>query len=68
MEIVVIVAVADSSFLVALFLPYDTNHERAKELFMEADTVIVPYEILIEILTVLFYKENAELVRAVYRL
>ncbi len=59
-------AVADSSFLVALFLPYDTNHERAKELFMKADTVIIPYEILIETLTVLLYKENAEFMKAVY--
>jgi len=59
-------AVADSSFLVALFLPYDTNHEKAKELFTETDTVIIPYEILIETLTVLLYKENAEFVRVVY--
>jgi len=61
-------AVADSSFLVALFLPYDVNHEKAKELFKESESVIIPFEILIETLTVLLYKENIEFVRNVYEL
>jgi predicted nucleic acid-binding protein len=61
-------AVADSSFLVALFLPYDINHEKAKELFKNTDYVIVPYEILMETLTVLLHKEDIELVRTVHEL
>jgi len=47
--------VTDSSFLVALFLPYDINHEKAMELFQEVESIVIPYEILIETLTVLLY-------------
>ncbi|MBO8183579.1 MAG: PIN domain-containing protein [Archaeoglobus sp.] len=47
-------------------MPYDTNHEGAKELFTETDTIIIPYEILIETLTVLLYKEGPEFTRAIY--
>jgi|Deesub1362B_J571_1020462.scaffolds.fasta_scaffold01319_3 predicted nucleic acid-binding protein len=59
-------AVADSSFLVALFLPYDANHEKAKELFQEVENIVIPYEILIETLAVLLYRESIEFVRDVY--
>ncbi len=61
-------AVVDSSFLVALFLPYDINHEKAVDEFSKAESLVIPYEILMETLTVLLYKEGIEFVREVYDL
>ncbi len=63
-------AVADSSFLVALFLKYDINHENAKKIYSEilkqGELIFIPYEILIETLTVLLYKEGIDFVKEVY--
>ena len=53
--------IADSSFLVSLFLPFDVNHEKAKKQFVEVkDKIFIPNIILYETLTVLTYKGSPE--------
>jgi len=39
-----------------------------RQLLKESESVIIPFEILIETLTVLLYKENVEFVKDVYEL
>ncbi|MBU0527626.1 PIN domain-containing protein [Candidatus Micrarchaeota archaeon] len=49
--------VADSSFLVSLFLPNDINHSEAKEIFTKTtDKIFISNIILYETLTVINYK------------
>ncbi|MCD6482812.1 MAG: PIN domain-containing protein [Candidatus Aenigmarchaeota archaeon] len=52
--------VVDSSFLVALFLPEDVNHKKAKEIFEKEDLFMVPFDIIKETLTVITYKKGIE--------
>lgn len=56
----ILLKVADSSFLVALFLPEDVNHKKAKEIFEKEDLLIVPFDIIKETLTVITYKRGIE--------
>ncbi|MFA5049971.1 MAG: PIN domain-containing protein [Candidatus Micrarchaeia archaeon] len=50
-------AIADSSFLVSLFVPHDENHEKAKEKFIKTnEEILIPDIILYETLTVINYK------------
>ncbi len=59
--------VADSSFLVALFLPNDANHDGAVEKFSQIlDKVFIPNIILYETLTVINYKGGSEEKRTAY--
>ena len=48
--------VADSSFLVSLFIPADKHHKEAVEIFEAEDKFLVPEDIIKETLTVVAYK------------
>ncbi len=50
--------IPDSSFLVALFLPEDVNHEKAKVIFEKEEKFLVPEDVVKETLTVITYKRN----------
>ncbi len=58
--------VADSSFLVALFIPFDLNHERAVKLFKREDRFLVPEDILKETLTVIAYKLGFDEMKSIF--
>ena len=59
--------IADSSFLVALFMPNDKNYDEAKRGFAQVkDRIFVSNIILYETLTVINYKATAEEKRTVY--
>ncbi len=58
---VVIIFIADSSFLVALFLPNDYNHEKAKNIFIKnQEKIFISNIILYETLTVINYKGSSK--------
>lgn len=59
-------AVADSSFLVALFYPPDVHHEEAVKQFKELEKIYVHHDLLKEALTVLVYRLGVERVREIY--
>ena len=59
-------AVADSSFLVALFYPPDVHHGEAVKHFEELETVYVHHDLLKEALTVLMYRFDVEMVKEIY--
>jgi len=51
----------DSSVWVALFLDFDTQHEKAKHLFEKLKgTIYVPYCVVNEVVTILAYKHSKE--------
>ena len=53
--------VLDSSVWVALFLDFDTQHEKAKHLFEKLKGAIyVPYCVVNEVVTILAYKHSKE--------
>ncbi len=60
--------IADSSFLVALFLPEDINHEKAKKVFEKEDLFLIPEDIVKEILTVICYKKGIKHAKEVWKL
>jgi predicted nucleic acid-binding protein len=53
----------DSSVWVALFLDFDTQHEKAAEFFANLETekkIYLPYGVISEVSTVLVYKHSKE--------
>ncbi|MBI2113419.1 MAG: type II toxin-antitoxin system VapC family toxin [Candidatus Wildermuthbacteria bacterium] len=55
------VNLVDSSLWVALFLDFDTQHEKAKKLFSKINGKMhVPYCVVNEVVTVLAYKHSKE--------
>jgi predicted nucleic acid-binding protein len=51
--------IIDSSVWVALFLTFDTNHQKAKALIGKiARPIFVPYSVVAEVTTVLAYKHS----------
>ena len=55
------VNIIDSSVWVALFLSFDTQHKKAKKLINEVKgSIIMPYYVLNEVVTVLTYKHSKE--------
>ena len=61
--------VLDSSFLVSLFIPEDSNNERALDLFEKhrADEMLLTDIVLFETLTILAYKKGASFAKASYQ-
>ncbi len=51
----------DSSVWVALFLTFDTNHQKAKSLIGKVNRpIFIPYSVVAEVATVLTYKHSKE--------
>ncbi len=58
---------ADSSFLIGLYLPEDTNHEKAREFFEKNQKqILIPFEVLTETFTFLNNSKGIEIVAKVY--
>lgn len=54
--------ILDSSVWVALFLDFDTNHDKSIVVFENIDSkIILPYCVLNEVITVLTYKWNKDI-------
>lgn len=52
----------DSSVWVALFLDFDTQHEKARRVIEKLEgTIYVPYCVIAEVVTVLAYKHSKQL-------
>lgn len=54
--------ILDSSVVIALFKIDDAHHEKAKEIFFDADDFIIPNYILVEVLSILKMKGGIEAV------
>ena len=59
--------IADSSFLISLYSPEDTNHAKAKEFFEKNEKeILIPFEVLTETFTFLNSAKGIETVRKIY--
>ncbi len=58
--------VADTSFLVSLFIPMDKHHKEAVKIFESEDKFFVPVDIIKETLTVITYKLGYAKMREVW--
>ncbi len=53
--------IVDSSVWVALFLDFDTQHQKAKKCIMQLEgKILVPYAVISEVVTILTYKHSSE--------